>query len=77
MSLAQPVIWRFCCTVICLLIGYPAAYFLASRDFSASKTLVVLILVPMWMNFLLRTYAMMSLYGGHGHHQHAPRRRWA
>ena len=49
------------CTVICLLIGYPAAYFLAIRDFSRNKTLFVLFLLPMWMNFLLRTYAMMSL----------------
>ena len=49
------------CTVICLLIGYPAAYFLASKDFSRNKTLFVLFLLPMWMNFLLRTYAMMSL----------------
>ena len=49
------------CTVICLLIGYPAAYFLASRDFSRNKTLFVLFLLPMWMNFLLRTYAWMSI----------------
>ena len=49
------------CTGLCLLIGYPAAYFLASRDFSSNKTLFVLFLLPMWMNFLLRTYAMMSL----------------
>ncbi|MBE5775405.1 MAG: ABC transporter permease, partial [Clostridiales bacterium] len=51
----------FYCTVLCLLIGYPAAYFLASKDFSRNQTLVVLILLPMWMNFLLRTYAMMTL----------------
>ena len=37
------------CTVLCLLIGYPTAYFLASRDFSENKMLVVLILLPMWM----------------------------
>ena len=49
------------CTLICLLIGYPTAYFLASRDFSENKMLVVLILLPMWMNFLLRTYAMRTL----------------
>ena len=54
------------CTVICLLIGYPTAYFLASRDFSANKILVVLILLPMWMNFLLRTYAMMTLFENNG-----------
>ena len=60
------VLWRslylaFYCTAICLLLGYPAAYFLASKDFSDNKSLFVLILVPMWMNFLLRTYAMMAL----------------
>jgi len=54
------------CTIICLLIGYPTAYFLASRDFSANKMLVVLILLPMWMNFLLRTYAMMTILENNG-----------
>jgi len=51
----------FFCTVICLFAGYPAAYFLASKDFAKHQALFVLILLPMWMNFLLRTYAMMSL----------------
>ena len=54
------------CTAICLLIGYPAAYFLASRDMSKHKTLFVLILLPMWMNFLLRTYAMRTLLQDNG-----------
>ncbi len=54
------------CTVLCLLIGYPTAYFLASRDFSENKMLVVLILLPMWMNFLLRTYAMMTILENNG-----------
>ena len=60
------ILWRslylaVICTLICLLLGYPAAYFLASKDFNKNQTLFVLILLPMWMNFLLRTYAMMSL----------------
>ena len=54
------------CTIICLLIGYPTAYFLASRDFSANKILVVLILLPMWMNFLLRTYSWMAILENNG-----------
>lgn len=54
------------CTVLCFLIGYPAAYFLASKDFSRNQTLVVLILLPMWMNFLLRTYAWMTLLEKNG-----------
>ncbi len=56
----------FYCTVLCLLIGYPAAYFLASKDLSKNQSLSVLILVPMWMNFLLRTYAMMTLFENNG-----------
>ena len=48
-------------TVICLLIGYPLAYIL-SRETQAVQTIAMLLLMlPMWMNFLLRTYAWMSL----------------
>ena len=54
------------CTVLCLLIGYPAAYFMAGKDMSRNKSLAVLILLPMWMNFLLRTYAMMTLFENNG-----------
>ncbi len=65
------VLWRSVrlaleCTLLCLLLGYPCAYFLASKDFSKYKTLFVLILLPMWMNFLLRTYASMSLLERNG-----------
>ena len=56
----------FYCTVLCLLIGYPAAWFMASKDLSRNQSLSVLILVPMWMNFLLRTYAMMTLFENNG-----------
>ena len=54
------------CTILCLLFGYPTAYFLSGKDFTHNQTLVVLILVPMWMNFLLRTYAMMTLLEDNG-----------
>ena len=54
------------CTVLCLVIGYPTAWFLAGRGFSHSQSLVVLILLPMWMNLLLRTYAMMTLLDDNG-----------
>ena len=65
-SLLESLKLAFFCTIICLLVGYPTAYFLASRDFSSNKILVVLILLPMWMNFLLRTYAMMNLMENNG-----------
>ncbi len=48
-------------TVICLLLGYPVAMILSGRDFSKKNTFVMLFVIPMWMNFLLRTYAWMTL----------------
>ncbi len=49
------------CTVICLALGYPAAYFMADRHMKYGAILVVLFIIPMWMNFLLRTIAWMSI----------------
>ena len=51
----------FISTIICLLLGYPAAAFLANRRLKNSSFLLVLFLLPMWMNFLLRTYAWVVL----------------
>ena len=47
------------CTVICLALGYPVAYILARRK--EGGLLALLFILPMWMNFLLRTYAWMSI----------------
>ena len=56
----------FLCTVICLLLGYPAALFMADRQMKLGPSLVVLFIIPMWMNFLLRTIAWMSLLEDQG-----------
>ncbi len=48
-------------TVICLLIGYPIAYIIARAEPRAQKTMMTLIMIPMWMNFLIRTYAWMTI----------------
>ena len=48
-------------TIICLLIGYPMAYIMARASSRAQKTMVTLIMIPMWMNFLIRTYAWMTI----------------
>lgn len=53
-------------TFICFVIGYPAAMAMASKDMSQKQVLTVLIMVPMWMNFLLRTYAWMSILEKNG-----------
>lgn len=52
----------FICTVICLILGYPAAQILAGKDFSKYKMLFVLFILPMWMNFLLRTLAIREMF---------------
>ena len=44
-------------TIVCLLIGYPIAYFLASSKYNKNKILVYLFLIPMWINFVIRTIA--------------------
>ena len=48
-------------TVVCLLIGYPAAYYIARANAKRQKILIMLIMLPMWMNFLIRTYAWMVI----------------
>ena len=48
-------------TAICLLLGYPVAYFITTCKPKTPKLLVVLLMLPMWMNFLIRTYALMTL----------------
>ena len=53
-------------TLICILIGYPLAYFLSKESVMVRKVAMMLIMLPMWMNFLLRTYAWMSLLDDNG-----------
>ena len=48
-------------TVICLLMGYPAAYIIARSPDRTQKIMITLIMIPMWMNFLIRTYAWMTI----------------
>lgn len=48
-------------TLICILIGYPMAWFLAREGPGLRRIATILIMLPMWMNFLLRTYSWMSI----------------
>jgi spermidine/putrescine transport system permease protein len=65
------VIWRslrlaLLSTLLCFLIGYPVALILTSRPFRPRAILVVLVVLPMWMNFLARTYAWLTLLEKNG-----------
>lgn len=48
-------------TAVCLLLGYPIAYIMAHAKARTQKTMMTLIMIPMWMNFLIRTYAWMTI----------------
>lgn len=48
-------------TLICLIIGYPIAYFLASKEYNKNVVLVMLFVMPMWINFVLRTAATRDI----------------
>ena len=48
-------------TIVCLVIGYPIAYIIARAQPRAQKMIITLIMIPMWMNFLIRTYAWMTI----------------
>ncbi len=53
-------------TIICLLIGYPLAYMISKVNTKYQNIMVMLIMLPMWMNFLLRTYAWMTILENNG-----------
>ncbi len=53
-------------TVICLLLAYPLAYSISRATERVQQTMVMIIMLPMWMNFLLRTYAWMSILENNG-----------
>ena len=53
-------------TVVCLIIGYPLAYFMSKQSPRAQKILMVLVMLPMWCNLLIRTYALMALLDNGG-----------
>ncbi len=53
-------------TAVCLLVGYPVSYWLSREGASFQRIAMVLIMLPMWMNFLLRTYSWMTILENNG-----------
>ncbi len=51
----------FISTLICLVVAYPVGYFMSRQRKSVQNVLTMLFMIPMWMNFLLRIYAWMTL----------------
>ncbi len=53
-------------TVICLLLGYPIAYYIARSEQKKQNALILVITIPMWINMLVRTYAWIGLLSDGG-----------
>jgi putrescine transport system permease protein len=60
-------LWYALCTaVLCLLIGYPFAYFIARSAPSVRPALLMMVMLPFWTSFLLRVYAWKGILADHG-----------
>lgn len=53
-------------TAICLVMAYPVSFILSRMEKHRQATMLMIVMLPMWMNFLLRTYAWMTLLGNNG-----------
>ena len=65
-TLLLSVLYGLAATVICLVIGYPFAYIFSRFSARSQRTVVLLVMLPMWMNFLIRTYSWMTILGDTG-----------
>ena len=62
----RSLVLAFISTVLCLIVGYPTAYIISKAKPSRRATLLLLCILPMWMNFLIRTYAWSAILGKNG-----------
>ena len=53
-------------TILCLIVGYPVAYIISKMSEKVRNNMILIFIIPMWMNFLLRTYAWLTLLGNKG-----------
>lgn len=56
----------FVSTVLCLLLAYPIAFIISKMPAKKQGSMVLLVMLPMWMNFLIRTYAWMTILENNG-----------
>ncbi len=64
--LIKSICLAFIATLICLVIAYPLAYIMSRKSAMVQRVFMMLIMLPMWMNFLLRTYAWMTILEDNG-----------
>jgi putrescine transport system permease protein len=62
----RSIVYALCTAILCLLIGYPFAYFIARSAPSIRPALLLLVMLPFWTSFLLRVYAWKGILGDYG-----------
>ena len=60
------VLYAAISTLITLLLAYPMAYFMTKLKVSSQRMLMIIVIIPMWMNFLIRTYSWITLLANTG-----------
>lgn len=65
-TLTRSVLYASVTTVICLFFGFPVAYIISRLPATKQSTAVMLLMLPMWINFILRTYAWMNILDTNG-----------
>ncbi|MDU5082654.1 ABC transporter permease [Tissierella sp. P1] len=64
--LGRSVNLAFISTIVCLILGYPMAFIISKEKIRKRNIMILMFVIPMWMNFLLRTYAWLTLLGRNG-----------
>jgi len=65
-SLWLSIEYSLIATIICLIIAYPLAYFISTLKTSVQSTMVMLAMLPMWMNLIIRTYSLSIILENNG-----------
>ena len=60
------IVYAAIATVITLIISYPMAYFMSKMKISSQRMILLIVMLPMWMNFLIRTYSWISILANTG-----------
>lgn len=62
----RSLLYALIATFICLLLAYPISYIISQASAKAQKTLIMLVMLPMWMSFLIRTYSWITILANKG-----------
>lgn len=65
-AFATSILYAVIATIITLLLAYPMAYFMTKMKISSQRMIMIIVMLPMWMNFLIRTYSWITILANTG-----------